>query len=168
MVFLVNRENLDRRTLHRRIHDSLASRTEKSDSPVESVRYHPSKADLHEVRAKVDAPSFVGDSYPVEEAEIHIYFDFPRSLDFDRYRIQWVEPDREVMFGWHQDETHTELSRCHFQVDFEGETVQRTEAEYLDAHPLNVFDERVNALPDILDAVSWSEGVPQVPESSVR
>jgi len=162
MVFLVNRANLDRRTLYRRIHDSLASRTNKPDSPVESVRYYPSRANMEEVRARIDAPKFVGDAYPVEDAEIHVYFDFPRGST-DRYRTQWVETERELMVGWHQDETHPELGECHFQTDFEGETVYRKEAEHLDDHPMNIFDERVNAFPDILSSLSWESGTPEVP-----
>lgn len=164
MIFLVNRANLDRRTLYRRIHDSLASRADKPDSPVESVRYHPSHANMEEVHARIDAPSFVGGLYPVDSAEIHVYFDFPSGDSPDRYRIQWVEPERGLMVGWHQDETHPELGECHLQIDYKGETVHRSEAEYIDAHPLNVFDERINSLPKVLNRISWDSesGEPEI------
>ena len=72
------------------------------------------------------------------------------------------------MIGWHQDETHMDLGECHFQVDHRGETVQRETAEFLDTHPLNVFDERIDALVDILDALTWDNTIPRVPKQTVR
>lgn len=167
MIFLANRANLDRRTLYRRIHDILASRSKDAESPVESVWYHRSKADPEEIHASINAVGLVGEAYPVKKAELQVYFDFPRSSDFDCYRIQWVEPERDFMIGWHQDETHPELGNCHLQVDFEGNPTQRTAAQQLDKHPLNVFDERLQALPKILRETSWEGDSPEVDESSM-
>lgn len=167
MIFLANRANLDRRTVHTRIHNVFQSRAAKSDSPVETVWYHPSRGNKTEVRATIDAPAFRGEAHPVETAELQVAFDFPASLAFDAYAIQWVEADRDLMVGWHQDETHPERGECHFQIDHAGATVQRTAATYLDAHPLNVLDARLTRLNAVLDALSWQQGTPTVPASAV-
>jgi len=168
MIFLTNRDNLDQIQTHREIHDFLASRVDKPESPVLRVKYHPSMSDREEVRAEIDALMFVGDeSYDGERAELQVGFEIHPSLSFDHYRIQWVESERELMVGWHQDETHPGLGECHFQIDYEGNCVQRTEAEYFDDHPLNILGKRLDVLPEILRSVSMN-GKPSAPESLVR
>ena len=72
------------------------------------------------------------------------------------------------MVGWHQDETHTELGECHFQIDYRGETTQRSEAAFLDAHPLNVLDRRLDDLVDALDTLTWDDGIPSLPAEAIR
>jgi hypothetical protein len=72
------------------------------------------------------------------------------------------------MIGWHQDETHMDLGECHLQVDYHGETVQREEADFLDSHPLNVFDRRTDNLVSILDELRWENDLPCVPKDAVR
>jgi hypothetical protein len=104
----------------------------------------------------------------VDEAELQVSFDVPKTHPYDFYAIQWIESDRDLMLGWHQDETHMDLGECHLQIDHQGETVQRETAEFLDAHPLNVFDRRIDDLVDILDVVTWEDGVPHLPNEAVR
>lgn len=111
---------------------------------------------------------FLGTSYPVTEAELQVSFDFPQSSGDDVYAIHWVESDRDLMVGWHQDETHTDLGKCHFQLDHRGETVQREPAAFLDSHPLNVFDQRIDDLVDVLDALTWEHHTPHVPQEAIR
>jgi len=167
MIFLTNRDNLDRIQTHREIHDFLASRVDKPESPILRVNYYPSMSDREEVRAEVDAPMFAGEeSYNTERAELQVGFEMNPSLDFDHYRIGWVEPERELMVGWHQDETHPELGKCHFQMEYEGDPLQRTEAEYREDHPLNILGKRLDALPEILR--SLSDGVSEVSKSLVQ
>jgi hypothetical protein len=162
MIFLANRGNLDQTQTHREIHDFLASRVDNPDSPVLRVKYHPSMSDREEVRAEVDAPMFAGEeSYDTERAELQVGFEMRPSLSFDNYSIRWVESEKELMVGWHQDDTHPGLGECHFQIDHEGECVQRTRAEYLDDHPLNILGKRLDVLPEILRSVSVSaDGTP--------
>lgn len=168
MIFLANRGNLDQSQTHREVHDFLASRVTESDEPVLRVSYHPSRSQREEVRAEMDARMFVGDvSYDVERAELQVGFEMSQSLPFDHYKIQWVESERELMIGWHQDGTHSDLCECHFQIDHEGDYVQRTEADYLDDHPLNILGKRINVLPEILRSIS-TDGRPSVSESLVR
>lgn len=167
MLFFANRANLDRRTVLTRIHDVLATQAPRDDAPVEQVRYHTSAGNKVGVRATIDAPAFLDDPYPVDEAELQVCVDFPPDRAYDCYSIQWVESDRRLLLGWHQDETHPELGECHFQIDYQDETVQRTESTHLDAHPLNVFDRRTDSLVSVLDALVWTDDVPSVPESVV-
>ncbi len=168
MVFFANRANLDRRTLLGRIHKRLQTQVDVEDAPIEQVWYHTSAGNKVGVRATVDAPTFLGRPYPVEEAELQVRFDFPPDHEYDYYRIQWVESERQLMVGWHQDGTHPALDECHFQVDYRGETVQRTGATFLDAHPLNVFDRRTDQLLEVLDSMTWEDGRPTVPGQAIR
>lgn len=168
MIFLANRANLDRRTLLTRLHTRLQTQVPSEDTPVEQVRYHSSAGAKVGVRAKITASGFLGTSYPVEEVELQISFDFPPEYDYDFYTIQWVEAERELMIGWHQDETHVDLGECHLQLDHRGETRQRASATFLDVHPLNVFDQRVDDLVAILRAVTWDDDHPHIPERVVR
>lgn len=168
MIFLANRANLDTRQLLTRIHNWLQTQVNAEDSPIEQVWYHTSAGNKVGVRATITAAVFLGTTYPIEEAELHVSFDFPPNRPYDFYSIQWVEPEREFMLGWHQDETHMDLGECHFQLDFEGETVQRESATFLDRHPMNVFDQRIDHLVDIVDAVTWENDRPRVPSKVVR
>lgn len=168
MIFFANRANLDKRTLLTRLHKRLDTRTGRADSPIEHVRYHTSAGTKRGVRAAVNPEAFLGSAHPADDVELQVSFDFPAERDQDCYRIQWVEADRDLMLGWHQDETHPDLGPCHFQIDHAGETVQRTEADLLDSHPLNVFDRRTDQLVTVLDALEWESGQPRVPVDVVR
>lgn len=168
MIFFANRANLDKRTLLGRIHTYLQTQVDAGTGPVEQVWYHTSAGNKVGVRATVDAPAFLGTSYPVDAAELQVAFDFSPDRKYDFYRIQWVERERELMVGWHQDETHPDMGECHFQIDYRGQTVQRTSAAFLDEHPLNVFDRRTDQLVEILDVITWEDDVPTVPEAVVR
>jgi hypothetical protein len=167
MLFLANRANLDRRRLLTRLHNTLDSRAERDASAVETVWYHTSAGNKVGVRATVDPVAFYGGPTPSDEAELQVSFDFPPEYEYDFYKVQWVEPERSLMVGWHQDETHEELGECHFQVDHDGRTVQRESATYLDSHPLNVFDQRTDDLVDVLDALTWSGETPSVPTDAI-
>lgn len=168
MIFLANRANLDKRTLLTRLHNRLGTQVTTEDSPVEQVWYHTSSGNKSGVRATIDAPTFLRTAYPVDEAELHVTFDFPPNREYDFYNLQWIEPERNLMIGWHQDETHMDLGECHFRIDYQGTTVQRNAATFLDTHPLNVFDQRIDHLVEILDSLSWTNDHPLVPERAVR
>ena len=168
MIFLANRANLDKRTLLSRIFNRLQTQVSTTESPVERVWYHTSTGNKVGVRATLTPSTFLGTAYPVDEAELQVTFDFPQTRSYDFYQIQWVESDRDLMLGWHQDETHMDLGECHFQIDHRGDTVQRAEAAFLDAHPLNVFDRRIDDLVDVLDALTWDDEVPNLPTEAIR
>lgn len=168
MIFLANRANLDKRTLFSRIHDRLQTQVPKDDSPIEQVWYHTSTGNKIGVRATVTPSEFLSTPYPIDKAELQVSFDFPQTHEYDFYAIQWIESDQDLMLGWHQDETHLDLGECHFQLDYQGETVERAEAEFLDVHPLNVFDRRINDLVEILDTLTWEDDVPHLPNEVIR
>lgn len=168
MIFLANRANLDKRQLLTRLHNWLQTQVTAEESPIEQVWYHTSVGNKVGVRARIDAPLFLETTYSVDEAELHVSFDFPPNRAYDFYQIQWVEPEREFMLGWHQDETHMDLGECHLQLDYEGETVQREAATVLDMHPMNVFDQRLTHLVDLIDTVSWENDRPRVPNHAIR
>lgn len=167
MIFLANRSNLDTRTLLSRLHNRLQTQVSVEDSPIEQVWYHTSTGNKVGVRATIAAAAFVGRSYPVDVAELQVSFDFPPNYGYDFYKMQWVESERDLMLGWHQDETHMDLGECHFQLDHRGETVQREEAVFLDSHPLNVFDQRMDSLVDVLGEIRWDDDCPHVPWHAV-
>ncbi|AGB15616.1 hypothetical protein Halru_0997 [Halovivax ruber XH-70] len=164
MIFLANRANLDTRQLLTRLHNWLQTQVTTEDAPIEQVWYHTSAGNKVGVRATISAPRFLETAYPVAEAELQISFDFPSSRPYDFYKIQWVEAEREFMLGWHQDDTHMDLGECHLQLDYQGETVQRAPAAFLDTHPLNVFDQRIDRLVELVDAVSWKTDQPRIPD----
>ncbi|PGF17208.1 hypothetical protein CP556_14575 [Natrinema sp. CBA1119] len=168
MIFLANRSNLDKRTLLSRLHNRLQTQVPAEDSPIEQVWYHTSAGNKVGVRSTVIPSKFLDMPYPIDEAELHISFDFPQSHAYDFYSVQWVESNRDLMIGWHQDETHMDLGECHFQIDSQGETVQREQATFLDVHPLNVFDQRIADLVDVLDTIIWTDKVPSLPKTAVR
>jgi len=168
MIFLANRANLEKRTLLTRIHNRLQTQVPDEESPVTQVWYQTSKANKVGVRATLSPDEFLQTSYPVAESELQVSFDFPQAYSYDFYQIQWIESDRELMVGWHQDETHTDLGKCHFQIDYQEETVQRETATFLDSHPLNVFDHRIDDLVDVLTALTWEHNIPEVPQQAVR
>ncbi len=168
MIFLANRANLDRRSLLTRIHSLLQTQVDDETGPIERVWYRTSRGNKVGVSARLDAPAFAGEWYPVETVELQISFDVPPDRSVEYYAIQWVDSERELMLGWHQDETHPSLGRCHFQIDHRDETIQRLEAAVVDAHPLNVFDHRMEELVAVLDALHWRDGRPQVPAPIVE
>lgn len=168
MIFFANRSNLDKRTLLTRIHNRLQTQVTAANSPVEQVWYHTSSGNKVGVRATVLPDELLGTSYPADTAELQVSFDFPEPDDYDFYSIQWVESKRSLIVGRHQDETHMDLGTCHFQLDYQGETVQRERAAYLDRHPLNVFDKRTDDLVDALPAIIWEAEVPHLPKNEVR
>jgi hypothetical protein len=168
MIFLANRANLDRRTLLTRIHNWLQTQVPTEDAPVEQVWYHTSAGNKVGVRATINTPGFLGTAYPVAETELQVSVDFPPNRSYDFYTIQWVESERELMLGWHQDDTHMDLGECHFQLDYQEETVQRESATFLDAHPLNVFNQRLDDLVGIIDALTWENQLPTIPDHAVR
>lgn len=79
---------------------------------------------------------------------------------FDHYWINWVEPSRSLLVGWHQDDTHDRLGEVHVQVNDESGPVARDPARFIDKHPLAVLEARLEQLPALVDAVEWQDGAP--------
>lgn len=113
--------------------------------------------------AEIVPTTFLGESYESERARLEIRFWYPADVADEYYRINWIEPDRNVMLGFHQDADHEDLGPSHVQLASEDTVVDRHAAAFLDAHPLAVLDERLQQLPTALNAISWANGRPSLP-----
>lgn len=158
MIFLAGRDRYTQRSLLRDVHNRLTNQ-----AGCEDVRYRPSQRRPRYVIADVDPTTFMGNSYVAETARLEIRFWYPAGVNHEYYRINWVEPDRNLMLGFHQDADHQNLGPCHIQLDYENTPVDRYSASFLDTHPLAVLDERLQQLPGALKSISWQDGQPSLP-----
>jgi len=160
VIFLANRSNLQLRRLHR---ERIANRFESDNlfTAVQFCRANIRSPGKYRVVAAVDARLFLDNaSYPSSEARIEVGFDSVGTAGRDQYWINWIEPDRSLLVGWHQDETHPEYGEVHLQVSHENTTVEHLPAEYIESHPLDVLSRRLNQLPRTVEAVQWQNGHP--------
>ena len=156
-IFLANRANLQRRRLHARIKNRL--RAEFTD--VRRRRATPREPGAYRVVGEVNPRLFLGDEeYPTTTARLEIGFRLRTEVAHEHYWINWIEPDRELLVGWHQDDTHEELGPVHLQVNDGGTAVAREPARFLDSHPLDIVSRRIGELEDAVSAVEWSDGRP--------
>lgn len=162
MIFLAGRDRYTQRTLLRDVHDRLTKQP-----GCEDVRYHPSQRRPRYVIADVDPTMFLRKSYDVEHARLEIRFWYPAGVGHEYYRINWIEPERNLMLGFHQDADHQDLGPCHIQLNYENTPVDRHSAAFLDVHPLAVLDDRLQQLLPALDAVHWGNGTPSLSTWSV-
>nr|WP_228546347.1 hypothetical protein [Halegenticoccus tardaugens] len=146
------------RTLLRDIHDRLMNQ-----AGCENVRYHPSRRRPRYVIADIDTTVFVGNSYEAKNARLEVRFWYPAGVGYEYYRINWIEPERNLMLGLHQDADHQDLGPCHIQLNYEDTPVDRYAATFLDVHPLSVFDDRLQQLPTALGSIRWEDGTPSLP-----
>jgi hypothetical protein len=71
-----------------------------------------------------------------------------------------VEPERSFLVGWHQDDTHDEFREVHIQVNDGETTVAHEPAHFIDSHPLDVFERRLEQLGEAVAAVEWRDERP--------
>ena len=76
------------------------------------------------------------------------------------YWVNWIEPDRSLLVGWHQDDTHDALGPVHLQVNDGATAVTHVPAQFIDSHPLDVVERRLTSLRDAVLAVEWEQGRP--------
>jgi hypothetical protein len=155
MIFVAGRDRYTQRTLLRDVHDRLTNQAGCVD-----VRYRPSRRRPRYVIADVAPPTFLSDAYEVENARLEVRFWYPEGVEHEYYRINWVEPDRNLMLGFHQDADHPELGPCHIQLTCEDAAIGRHSATFLDAHPLAVLDARLQQLPSTIESIYWENGPP--------
>lgn len=115
------------------------------------------------VIADVDPTTFLHNPYDVENARLEIRFWYPAGVDYEYCRTNWVEPDRSLMLGFHQDADHPDLGPCHIQLNYEDTPVDRHGATLLDAHPLAVLDDRLQQFPSAIDSINGENGIPSLP-----
>ena len=93
-------------------------------------------------------------------ARVEIGFRLQTGEPHDSYWFNWIEPDRSLLVGWHQEDTHDDLGPVHLQVTDGATPVAHEPAEFIDSHPLDVVERRLNSLPDAVLAVEWEPGRP--------
>lgn len=103
---------------------------------------------------------FLEAPYPVDEVRLEIRFWRPATASHEYYWINWIEPTRDFLVGWHQDGTHSDLGKCHLQLDYRSETVTRESATFIDEYPLSVIEQHLTQLPSALNAVRWDDEIP--------
>ena len=157
VVFLANRAILQRKRLHDRIQNRLNGTFEN----VRRRRAEPRETGPYRVVADVNPRQFLGDDeYPVTRARVEIGFQLRTSDRYEYYWFNWIEPERSLLVGWHQDETHDDLGPVHLQVNDGATPVAHEPAQFLDSHPLDVVERRLNSLRDAVLAVEWEQRRP--------
>lgn len=76
-------------------------------------------------------------------------------MPYKSYWFNWIEPERSLLVGWHQDETHDDLGPVHLQVNDRATAVDHQQVQFIDSHPLDVVERRLEALDDAAFAVEW-------------
>jgi hypothetical protein len=157
VVFLANRANLQSKRLHDRIQNRLSGEFEN----VRRRRAEPREAGPYRVVAEGDPRQFLDDDeYPVTAARVEIGFQLQPGEPHEYYWFNWIEPERSLLVGWHQDDTHDDLGPVHLQVNDGSTPVAHEPAEFIDSHPLAVVERRLDSLPDAVLAVEWEQGRP--------
>lgn len=157
VVFLANRANLQSKRLHDRIQNRLSGTFEN----VRRRRAEPREAGTYRVVAVVDPRQLLGDNeYPVSDARVEIGFQLRTSDPYEYYWFNWIEPERSLLVGWHQDDTHDDLGQVHLQVNDGATAVDHQRTQFIDSHPLDVVEQRLNSLPDTVFAVEWEQARP--------
>ncbi|MDL0134063.1 hypothetical protein [Halobacterium salinarum] len=157
VVFLANRANLQ----DRRLHDRIQNRLNGTFNTVQQRRSELREAGSYRVVADVNPRQFVADDeYPVTAARVEIGFQLQTGEPHEYYWFNWIEPDRSLLVGWHQDDTHDDLGPVHLQVNDGATPVAHEPADFIDSHPLDVVERRLNSLRDVVLAVNWEQGRP--------
>jgi hypothetical protein len=158
-IFLANRANIQAKRLHRRLKHRL--QTVPLYSSVRLKRADARDPGRYRVTAETTPETFIDvASYPTPSARIEVGFDVFTPESYDYYWLSWVEPDRNLLVGWHQDETHSEFGPVHLQVNDGEKPVARESATFVDSHPLDVFSRRLADLPNVVKSVEWRGGRP--------
>jgi len=164
VVFLANRANLQSKRLHDRIQNRLSGEFDN----VRRRRAEPREAGPYRVVAEVDPHQFLGDDeYPVATARVEIGFQLQSGEPYEYYWFNWIEPERSLLVGWHQDDTHDDLGPVHLQINDGATPVAHEPAQFIDAHPLDVVERRLNSLQDAVLAVEWKQERPIGLDSAV-
>lgn len=157
VIFLANRTNLQQKRLHDRIKHRLSGASES----VRRRRAEPREPGPYRVVGEVNPQLFFDqDEYPVTAARIEIGFQLRPTDPYEYYWFNWIEPDRRLLVGWHQDAMHNDLGEVHIQVNDGSTVIARHAAEFIDSHPLDVVERRLDSLGDAVAAVEWDEERP--------
>lgn len=156
VAFLANRANLQERRLHDRIHNRLGAEF----SSVRRRRAGPREAGPYRVLGATNPRQFLGEEYPVPTARVEIGFQLRTGDQHEYYWFDWIEPERSFLVGWHQDDTDDDLGPVHLQVTDSSVAVDRRPAQFIDSHPLDVVERRLEELGAVVLAVEWENDRP--------
>lgn len=155
MIFLAGRSQLQPRTLHTQIKQRF-----QTDADFGPVQLRPSdrrEPGPYRVVADTSVRAFLGDdSYPVAKGRLEIGFQLTTQPQHEYYWINWIEPARDFLLGWHQDADHSSLGAVHIQVNDTNGPVEHRSATFIDKHPMAVVEARLKQLPHALDSVQWN------------
>ena len=73
-------------------------------------------------------------THPAATARVEIGFRLQTRESHEHYWINWIEPERELLVGWHQDDTHDDLGPVHLQVNDGATAVDHRRAQFIDSH----------------------------------
>ena len=157
MIFLADRADIQARQLHRRLTNRF-----QTDGYFEVVEFRitgPREPGPYRVVAETNPQLFLDDeAYPVERARIEVGFHLRWGEDYDHYWFNWIEPERDFLLGWHQDDDHSDLGPVHLQVNQGGEPLEHVAATFIEAHPMAILEARLEQLGDVLSRVEWDDG----------
>lgn len=157
VVFLANRANLQ----SRRLHDRILTRFNAGFTDVRRRRAEPREAGSYRVVGTVKPQQyFRDDEYPAETARIEVGFQLRTGEPYEYYWFNWIEPERSMLVGWHQDATHDDLGPVHLQVNDGPTAVDRQRTRFIDSHPLDVVEQRLGELRAAVFAIKWENERP--------
>jgi len=145
----------------KRLHDRIQTRLAGEFENVRRRRAEPREVGPYRVVANANPRYFLDDdTYPATTARIGIGFQLQTGEPHEYYWFNWVEPDRSLLVGWHQDDTHDDLGPVHLQVNDGATPVTHEPAQFIDSHPLDVMERRLNSIRDAILAIKWEQGRP--------
>ena len=154
VVFLADRSNLQTRRLHDRIKHKIQSDFED----VRRRRTEPREPGAYRVVGETDPRAFLSvEDYPTTKARVEIGFRLRTDDTYEHYWINWVEPERNALVGWHKDGTHDDLGSVHLQMNRGSEVLARDSAEFLDSHPLDVVGRRIDMIETVVLSAGWDK-----------
>ena len=163
VAFLADRANLQSKRLHDRFKDRLSADFQN----VRRRRADPREDGPYRVVGDVNPRHRLGDdAYPTTTARVEIGFRLQTDDPYEYYWVNWIEPDRGLLVGWHQDGTHDDLGPVHLQMNDGSTPIDRQPARFVDSHPLDVVEQRFGELEDAVRAVEWDDGRPTGLDSS--
>ncbi|WP_276248544.1 hypothetical protein [Haladaptatus sp. YSMS36] len=156
MIFLTNRAGIRNKRLHRRIKNRLQKDTQFSKARVRVAS--PREPGPYRAIAETNPRTVLGDSdYPTTSARVEIGFDVETD-GHDHYWFNYIEPDRSILLGWHQDSDHADCGPVHLQVNEGGTAIEHKRAQFIDEHPMAVVTARLEQLPAAITNIEWENG----------
>jgi hypothetical protein len=159
MVFLANRANLRNKRLHRRVRTRLQNAAGCRAVQLRVATHR--EPGPYRVVAETDPRQWLETTdYPVQTGRLQVGVDVETGTEYDHYWINWIEPERQLLLGWHQDTDHPDLGPVHLQLVHGDAVIDRESAEFVDDHPLAVLEVRLGQLSLAIGDIEWEDDRP--------